>query len=216
MPTNQSASSTSVSRTGNFGPGSVVEVERGPNRVGQFVFLRLQKNPDLLTEIPNWDGQDVVATHDRVHVEAIRDTDGHLGGEPANLRRNRGDSDSGEMGTHDFTRQDKNRSHLVELSPVNRAHVSSDHLGEIDREASRVLREAIHIVVVRAHPRENLHVTCPHCSPTLAFKGPSHHRGAALFGSLRHQVIHEGDEVVRQTNSDLTAHPNTVPHWDRR
>lgn len=58
------------------------------------------------------------------------------------------------------------------------------------------------------------------CIPRRDFPAPltlqrtSHYRSATGRPSVRDESVDEVNEVVRQADGDLLAHPRTVPNWD--
>lgn len=60
---------------------------------------------------------------------------------------------------------------------------------------------------------EDLGVACGDRTATLALERTGHYRSPTGLGTGDHELVDELDQLVREADGDLLAHPMMVPNW---
>src|SRR5665811_895209 len=117
-----------------------VEIERGPDRLGECGFLLCQQEAQLASERADGHGDDVVAADNAVVIEPVGWAHRHLRGQAADGAGDGGDSDPAEVGAHDVTGEDQHRSCLVQARGMNGSHQSRSSIDVAAAYSARLSR----------------------------------------------------------------------------
>jgi hypothetical protein len=82
----------------------------------------IQEAADLTAESGDRNRRDVVAGHDTLIFQSVGRAERDFGRQAADGRRDRRDSHSGEMRTHQLAREDQDRACLIQARSMNRSH----------------------------------------------------------------------------------------------